>query len=54
MKVIKLHKWIKARLEYGNQGVVEARLFEHYHRLRLYEAEILSRNVKCRECPNRH
>jgi len=54
MKVIKLHTWIKARLDHGYQSIINAKLFNHYHRMRLYEAEILGKEVKCRECPHRH
>ncbi len=54
MEVIKLLTLIKAKLEYGDQGAINAKLFEHYHRAKLWEAEVLSKLVKCRECPHRH
>lgn len=52
-KVTKLYIWIKDKLEYADNTAKTAKLFNHYHRLRLHEAEILSKKVKCRECPYR-
>lgn len=55
MEVIKILTLWKAKLEYGDQdAATKARLLEHYHRMRLYEAEVLSKKVNCRECPHRH
>lgn len=53
-KVIKLHKWVRAKLDREEHATILAKLFNHYHRLRLYEAEVLSKKVHCRECPHRH
>lgn len=52
-KTIKLHTWIKEKLEYADNTAKTAKLFNHYHRLRLHEAEVESKLVKCRECPHR-
>lgn len=53
-KAVKLYSWIKDKLEYAEDTAKTARLLNHYHRLRIHEAEIESKLVRCRECPHRH
>lgn len=49
-KVIKLHQWLGDKLRYREMNT---KRLAHYHRLRIWEAEIKGQEIKDRKCPER-
>lgn len=52
-KVVKLHQWLGDKLSHRVEDAKTAKRFRHYHQLRIFEAEVMSKTVTDRKCPHR-